>query len=117
MSGPITSFPINTVTYNGQPTRVVSTNATVTATDGVILVNALTPVTITLPDVTTWNTGFFDRSIWIKDYGGNAQANNITIVPGVGGQNIDQLTSIVLASNHAIARIYPISDLSGWFVG
>lgn len=117
MSSPFTAFPIPTVVYNGQPTRLVSINTTVGTNDSVILVNALAPVTITLPDVTSWGSGFFDRSIFVKDYGGNAAANNITIVPGVVGQNIDLLTSLVLASNHACARIYPVSDLSGWFVG
>lgn len=110
------NFPIATVIDAGLPTRTVTANATVGTNDSVILVNSMTPVTISLPDLSSWTTGFFARSVWVKDIGGNAAAANITIAP-FGSQTIDTLSSLMLVSNHAIARLYPLSDLSGWYVG
>ncbi len=78
---------------------------------------------ITLPDVVAWMkapfqqyTSGFDRSLWIKDLNGNAQANNIVVSPS-GTQKIDTLTSFKIISNHALLRLYPLIDLSGWYSG
>ena len=92
--------------------------------DSVVLVNVASPVTILLPNVSLWiqeasympATGF-ERAIWVKDLGGHAGANNITIVP-FSGQLIDgSLASVVMNVNFQIVRLYPLNDLSGWYVG
>jgi hypothetical protein len=79
--------------------------------------------TVFLPDVVAWaREPFyslytpFERAIWIKDIGGNAVMNNITIVP-FGTQMIDGATSYTIATNFGIARFYPLNNLQGWYVG
>lgn len=93
--------------------------------DSRIILNATgTPVTaVTLPSVALWVASVFrqlqppfDNSLWIKDLAGVAGANNVVITP-FGTQKIDTLSSFQLVSNHALIRLYPVSDLSGWFVG
>ena len=95
------------------------------ATDvGVVFVNVAASVTINLPDVSGWVQEFaynpataFERAIWIKDLGGNATAFPITITP-FGAQAIDAVpATIQIATNYQLLRLYPLSDLSGWFVG
>ena len=87
----------------------------------VILKAAVTA--IALPAVASWvsaafqrNLSGFDRSIWIKDLLGNFQANNCTITPN-GTDLIDGQASYQVVSNHALIRLYPLTDLSGWYVG
>ena len=108
-----------------QPQFTITVTGTYTLTSdvGVVLVNVNAPVTINLPDVTQWlnETAYmpstaFERAIWVKDIGAHAQANNITIVP-FGAQLIDGLSQFTIASNRALIRLYPLADLSGWFVG
>jgi hypothetical protein len=79
--------------------------------------------TVFLPDVQAWaREPFyslytpFERAIWIKDIGGNAAINNITIVP-FGTQTIDGATSYTITTNAGIARLYPLNSLQGWYVG
>jgi len=92
-------------------------------TSRVLLKAAVT--SITLPDVSAWMkapfqqyTSGFDRSLWIKDFSGSAQANNITITGfNAGAQKIDGLSSFKIISNHALLRLYPLNDLSGWYSG
>ena len=76
-----------------------------------------------LPDVVAWaREPFyslytpFERAIWVKDIGGNASTNPITINP-FGSQTIDGATSYVISTNNAIARLYPLNSLQGWYVG
>lgn len=92
--------------------------------DSVVMVNVAGNVTVNLPDVQAWlrenaampMTGF-ERAIWIKDLGGNAQLFPITVVQ-FSGQRIDSLlTNYTIISNRALLRLYPIYDLSGWFAG
>ena len=97
---------------------------TLTTDVGVTMVNVAASVSIILPDVSQWVSEFaynpgtsFERAIWIKDLGGNAAAFPITITP-FGTQAIDAVPSAMqITTNHQLARLYPLSDLSGWFVG
>lgn len=105
------------------PAKNVSGSYVVGPGDDIILVNSAIPCTISLPDIVAWMKephyqpyNSIERCIWIKDIGGQAAANNITINP-FGTQKIDLLTSYVIISNHANARLYPMNDLSGWYVG
>ena len=91
----------------------------------VVTVNVAGLVTLNLPDVVGWLKEpvyspmvAFERSIWIKDIGGNAGAFNITVNP-FGSQTIDALVStpFTLIQNRAILRLYPLADQSGWFQG
>ena len=92
--------------------------------DGVIMVSvAGASTSITLPDVAAWMQEAsynpitsFERAIWIKDLGGNATAFPITVNP-FGSQTIDGLGIYTISTNYALARLYPLSNLSGWFVG
>jgi len=106
-------------------TQSVTAGGTVTLASGasVVLVNVASPVTINLPDVTAWVkesygqpiTGF-QRALWIKDIGGHAAGSNITVTP-FGTQNIDSANSSnVLSTNFQILQLYPLNDLSGWYV-
>lgn len=93
--------------------------------DSRILLNAtVTPVTsVTLPDVTKWvlapfqeNRASFERSIWVKDFAYKATTNPITITP-FAGQFIDGLPSFQIVTEGLLIRLYPLNDLTGWFVG
>jgi hypothetical protein len=88
-----------------------------------LLVNVAANVTIFLPTVSLWlrepfyqPATAFDRSIWIKDYGGNAGAFNITIA-SAGGNTIDGLATFTIIQNFAMMKLYPLNDLTGWFNG
>lgn len=113
------------VTYQVRPAQTVIAGGATSLGPGasLVLVNVAATVTIILPDVTAWlkevgaqPATAFDRSIWIKDLGGNAAAFNITVAP-FGSQTIDTLSSFTMISNHAMIRLYPLNDLTGWFVG
>ena len=92
--------------------------------DGVIFVNVAAAVTLVLPDVKLWVNEFayqpataFERAIWIKDLGGNAATFPITIQTPVG-QSIDAITPpYTISVSRQLARLYPLNDLSGWWVG
>ena len=78
---------------------------------------------ITLPLCATWMTENFqgqtamDRSIWVKDLGMNASPSTpITISPS-GGNLIDGLASFQITTAGALIRLYPLTDLSGFYVG
>jgi hypothetical protein len=97
---------------------------TLVAGASMVMVNVAGLVTINLPDVSKWllevayqpATGF-ERAIWVKDLGGNAAAFNITIHP-FGTQKIDNLQQdFTIVQNRQLIRLYPMNDLSGWFVG
>jgi hypothetical protein len=92
--------------------------------DGGILVNVAGLVAILLPDLRLWvpEAGYqpataFERSIWIKDIGGNAAAFPITVTP-FGIQTIDLLSSLQILQARQLVRLYPLPDnISGWFSG
>jgi len=90
---------------------------------GVVMVNVAASTTFILPDVRFWVSEFayqpataFERAIWIKDLGGNATLFPITVNP-FPGQLIDLLAGFQIINNHQLLRLYPLADLSGWFVG
>lgn len=89
--------------------------------DSVILVDVAAGVTIDLPDVRTWmqQTAYqpgtaFDRSLTIKDFGGNASNFNIVIAP-FGQQTLDNIaTSIVVSVSRSTVKLLPLNNLTGW---
>src|SRR6516225_9673147 len=78
---------------------------------GVVLVNVAGSVTLLLPNVVFWikepayqPAAPFNRTIWIKDLGGNAGISPITITP-FGTQAIDTVAgNLILSVNHGIYR-------------
>jgi hypothetical protein len=59
----------------------------------------------------------FDRSLWIKDLSGTAsQLAPIVIMPS-GTDQIDQLSSFSIITTNDLIRLYPLTDLSGWYTG
>lgn len=109
-----------------KPSRVITAAGTYTLAtgDSVVLVDVAGLVTINLPSVTSWLRESFDRphdafegAIWIKDLGGNAAAFNISVVPSPP-DTIDKLgPSFTILQNRQLLRLYPLSDLTGWFAG
>lgn len=89
--------------------KVTNTNRTLdtTTTDMIVLVTTSSATsTLTLPTPTN------GRTLIIKDIGGNAQVNNITLTPASG--TIDGLSSYVI--NQAFASIMLTSDGTNWFI-
>lgn len=112
MTLPFTAFPIPTALgLLTQQNVTTPGTTTLTSVGVVVLVNVSALVTIILPA-----PGSAQDTIWIKDFGGNAQSFNITITPSVG-KTIDGLISFTIASNHGILRLYALADLTGWYVG
>lgn len=108
-----------------QPTTeiLVSGAYNVKPGDSLLLVDVAATVTINLPDVVRWTqqtagqpaTGF-DRSITVKDLGGNAVNFNIVVVP-FGQQAIDGIQgSVVISQARAAVKLVPLIDMSGWAV-
>jgi hypothetical protein len=87
-------------------------------------VNVAGSVTLVLPDVKLWVNEFayqpataFERALFIKDLIGTAAANPITIQP-LSGQTIDLAAgSIAITTTHGLVRLYPLDDLTGWWLG
>lgn len=90
----------------------------------IVLINVAGLVTVNLPSVAAWlkepacnPMTAFERALWIKDLGGNAQAFNITVAP-FGTDKIDNLgISFTIVQNRQLLRLYPLNDLSGWMSG
>lgn len=90
----------------------------------IVFVNVAGLVTINLPDINVWvqmtqgqPPAGFERAIYIKDLGGNAAANNITVAP-FAGQKIDNLAqNFTIVQNRQLLRLYPLNDRTGWFSG
>jgi len=91
---------VNTATYSLLVTDLIL-NVTYTATGA--------PITITLPTAQVV-TG---RSIVVKDAGGNASTNNITI-DTEGAETIDGAATAVIAADYNSINLY--SDGSNWFI-
>lgn len=97
---------------------------TVQPGDSILLVNVAGLVTVQLPDVARWvkETAYnpatgFERAIYVKDYGGNAAAFNITIAP-FGTNTIDKFASnFTIIQNRQLLRLYALNDLTGWWSG
>ncbi len=89
-----------------------------------VLVNVAGAVTINIPSVSSWmKEAFqrpataFDRSIWIKDFGGNAAAHPITVHP-FGSDKVDnRAIDYTIIQAYQLIRLYPLNDLTGWFIG
>lgn len=91
--------------------------------ESLLLVDVSAVVQINLPDVARWfqqtadqpATGF-ERSITVKDIGGNAANFNIAVVP-FGQQAIDNIQqALVISQAKANVKLIPLVDLSGWMV-
>ena len=106
------------------PEIIVTSAATLTVPNyasRILLKAAVTSVL--LPKVSQWmlaslpsaNVAAFDRSLWVKDYSGNATANPIVFTPN-GADTIDGLASWTMATAFDLVQFYPLSDLSGWYV-
>jgi hypothetical protein len=107
-----------------KPERYITAGGsyTISPDDGVVLVNVPAAVTLNLPDVNQWmNEPFsqpvtaFERTIWVKDIGPYAGSFHIT-VNAFSGQKIDTANSAVINTFYGVLRLYPLVDLSGWFV-
>jgi hypothetical protein len=111
-----------------KPQRLITVGGTyfIQPGDGIILVNAMDFVTIILPFVADWvNESFyqpaesFDRSIWVKDIGGHAADFNINIYSQsfqFPFEWIDDQDHAVIVAKFGVAKIYPLTDLTGWFL-
>ena len=109
-----------------RPTRsiTIAGNYQILPGDGVVLVNVAGLVTLLLPDVRLWvqepayqPATAFERTLRIKDLGGNAATFPIT-VQSTSGQFIDlSLSSIQLTTNRQTIALNPLNDLTGWWVG
>jgi hypothetical protein len=110
------------------PELFVSSTAPLTIppfTSRVILNAAVT--SILLPSVAAWvtpqptlgqrNIACFDRSLWIKDLIGAASVGSPIVVTACGSDEIDTLSSYSIITAYDLIRLYPLSDLSGWYVG
>ncbi len=111
--------------YVKPPRNVVAAGAvTLSPGDSMVFVNVAGLVTINLPLVSAWLRenydsphNAFEGAIWIKDLGGHAAAFNITVTP-FGADTIDgQAISYTIVQNHQLLRLYPLTDLTGWFSG
>lgn len=91
--------------------------------ESLLLVDAAAPVQINLPDVVKWvrqtadqPATAFERSITIKDIGGNAANFNIVVAP-FGQQAIDNIQqALVISQARANIKLIPLIDLTGWMV-
>lgn len=79
---------------------------------------------IALPSVAAWvaaqfqaNQSAFDRSIWIKDYAYLATGAQPIIVTPAGADTIDGFANFTIVTQGSIIRLYPLTDLTGWYVG
>lgn len=109
-----------------KPALSVTSGGTTTLSAGasIVLVNFAGAVTINLPKASAWfaeafarPNPVFENAIYIKDFGGNAAANNITVHP-FAGDKIDNLAQdFTIVQNRQLLRLYPMNDLTGWFSG
>lgn len=79
---------------------------------------------IALPSVSAWmlaqfqaNQASFDRSIWIKDFAGLASDVAPIVVTPNGTDLIDGLASYSIVTPNDLIRLYPLTDLTGWYIG
>lgn len=92
--------------------RVTATgSAIIAATTTVHGVSATAATTQTLPAASAVPAG---RVLTVKDEGGNAATNSITIARA-GSDTVDGGTSAVISSNYGVARLYS-DGVSKWFL-
>ena len=80
---------------------------------------------INLPSVSQWmlatlplaNVSPFDRSLWIKDYVGDASTGSPIVINADSPDTIDTLASFSIITQNDLIRLYPLTDLTGWYVG
>ena len=102
-------------------TTVITPTYTISIGDGIILLNLAGVQTVNLPKCSSWvnelllvSDAPLDRSIWIKDFGGNAGTFNKTIHP-FAGDKIDNLAQdFTIGQNRQDLQLYPLNDLTGW---
>lgn len=108
-----------------KPERTISAAGTTTLAvgDSIVFVNVNGLVTVRLPKVADWVNekvltpgATFEQAIWIKDMGGFAGAQNITVTPN-GSDLIDGLASFTIVQAYMLLRLYPLNNLTGWFSG
>lgn len=112
-----------------QPSQLIDAAGTydLGAGSSMVFVDVAGAVIFNLPNLTDWMqqtanpteynpASGFAREIWIKDLGYNASANNITI-NAHAGQTIDGEAQFTIVQDGQLIRLYPLNDLSGWFVG
>ena len=88
-------------------------NYTITVADYYIGVDTnSSPVTLSLPAANSTTSG---QTFVIKDEGGAAQSNNITVHISIEGNTIDGGDSLILESPYAAVSIYS-NGLTGYFV-
>lgn len=90
-----------------QNTRTITTNATVGATDTIILCNQAGAIALTLPAATD------GRFLIIKDFSGTAGTNNITITRA-GSDVIDGQTTYVINQNYASVTL--VGSSGNWSI-
>lgn len=71
--------------------------------------------TVNLPAAGTWAGRLTEFALVIKDLKGDAQTNNITLVPS-GLETIEGLATYPIAQDYGLARLRPRADLTGWWV-
>lgn len=103
----ISSYALNSQLRNQ---RVTGATATYDASSGIVLVDYTVTgaVTVTLPPALSMR----QRVIFVKDSGGNATANNIT-VDADGSETIDGLTTYVINLDYEAVKLY--SDGTEWW--
>ena len=84
----------------------------ITIANDVILVDSSAPRTLTMPDISTPDIG---QLYMIKDVGGSAGTNNITINKSSGNHDIDGQSAIVLESDFAAIQLLACSSSNGFF--
>ena len=55
--------------------------------------------------------------MWIKDYAYSASAASPIVIEAAGSDLIDGEASFSIVEPGDLIRLYPLSDLSGWWVG
>ena len=114
--GSVATLEWSAVNTNYSRTLVAATTYTILATDDIIAVThtPTAPVTVSLPEISTLGTSGNLKKYIIKDEGGNATANNITIDIG-GSDTIDGASSQVINANYNSLSIYSDGG-TAWFI-
>ena len=101
-----------TITAGGTTTIASGTTLIRVNVAGLVTVQLPTAIVPT-PAVTVPPTAFTGQPVTIVDVGGNAAANNITILP-FGAETIMGLASLVITSNYGAFVLTPDTVNGGW---